>query len=389
MTEHSEHLDPEEGRAAEAFRAALSRHAAEVAPDVALPTRPSPRRGRWVAGAAALAVAASAVAGFAVMDRDRPGDGALDPAGEPPVVAEGWRGATFRDVTVQVPEDWGDASAPGPDWCADVPREPIDGPYVDLRGNGGFVFSIGCFDQESVPPGFGPDPEDQWIPHVRLVDLTQDDLERIPDGMTTHEGWTLRARTLGDVQVRLLTDASTEDVAEAIVASAQQSGLGALGCDTTSPAQEQPREDRPVVPSEGSLSAVDPGNVRGLLVCQYDRVGPDGPGLRAERLGDVDAARSWLSAVLGAPRTGGPDQPENCSEPWESGMTLVVHPLGPDGERLATAYVAYDACAGNGVRDGETTWELTRDTCAALFGERVVFWSGNGEAAKRCMPEQR
>lgn len=189
--------------------------------------------------------------------------------------------------------------------------------------------------------------------------------------------------------MRLLTDASTEDVADAIVASATRGDAGALGCDTTSPAQEQAREGRPVVPREGNLAAVDPGEVQGLLVCQYDRVGPDSPGLRAERLAAAGTARSWLAAVLGAPSTGGPDEPENCSEPWESGMTLVVHPLGSGGERLATAYVAYDACAGNGVRDATTTWELTRETCAALFSDRVVFWSGNGEAARRCMPAQR
>lgn len=384
-----EQPEPEGGRAADAFRAALARHADEVVPDLALPTRPARRRGRWLAAGAAVAVAASAVVGFALVDRDRPGDGALDPAGEPPAIAEGWRGVTFRDVTVQVPEEWGDASAPGPDWCADVPREPIEGPYVDLRGTGTFVFSVDCLEKERVPAGFGPDPQRQWIPHLRLIDLTQDDPERIPDGTSTLGGWTLRARTIGDVQVRLLTDASTEGVADQIVASATSSDVGALGCDTRSPAQEQPHEGRPVVPSAGDLGAVDLDEVQALLVCQYDRVGVDEPGLRAERLADAATGRAWLDATLAAPRTSGPDQPENCLDPWESGMTLVVHPLDVDGARLATAYVAYDACAGNGVRDATTTWELTRDTCAALFAERVVFWSGNGEAARRCMPAQR
>lgn len=382
----SEQSEAEDGRAAVAFRAALARRADEVAPDVAVPTRPARARGRWGAAVAAVAVAASAVVGVTLVDRDGAGEGVLEPAGEPPAIAEGWRGVTFRDVTVQVPEEWGDQSAPGPDWCADVPRDPIEGPYVDLRGNGGFLFTIGCFDQDPVPPGFGPDPQDQWVPHLRFIDLTQDDPERIPDGATVHDGWTLRARTLGDVQVRLLTDASTEDVAERVMDSALQSVVGALGCDTTSPAQAQPAPGRPVVPSSGDLGSVDPDDVTGLLVCQHDRVGADGPGLRGERLVGAPGARAWLAATTTVPRGGGPDQPENCSEPWESAMTLVVHPLGVDGERLATAYVSYDACAGNGVRDATTSYELTRETCAALFGERVVFWSGNGEAARRCMP---
>lgn len=374
----------EDGRAAQAFRAALTR-AADEAPDVARPTRPAPRRGRWVAAGAALAVAASAVVALALADRGgAPGDGALDPAGEPPAVADGWRGVTFRDVTVQVPEEWGDGYAPRADWCIGEP-DPDAGPYVDV-GNAGFTAAIGCLQQPPVPPGFGPAPEEQWVPHLRLVDLTRDDGDEVVDGTTAHGGWTLRVRTIGDVQVRLLSDASTEDVAGEIMASAMTGDLGALGCDTTSPAQEQPREGEPVVPAEGDLGAVDPDEVQGLLVCQYDRVGDDVPGLRAERLAGAAAARAWLGAVREAPRTGGPDQPQNCMEPWESTMTLAVHPLDVDGSRLATAYVAYDACAGNGVRDASTTWELTRDDCAALFDGRVRFWSGNGEAAERCLP---
>lgn len=385
----SQQPEPEDGRAADAFRAALCRRADEVAPDVALPTRPARRSGRWVAAGAALSVAASAVVGFALVNRDRAADGALDPAGDPPAIAEGWRGVSFRDVVVQVPEEWGDASAPGPDWCADVPRDRIDGPYVDLRGSGGFFLTVGCAQQSPVPAGFGPDPQEQWVPHLRLVDLTSADAKDLPDGTTTFGVWTLHARTIGEVQVRLLSNASTEDVADEIVASAQTSDTGALGCDTTSPAQEQPREDRPVVPVAGDLAAVDPADVHGLLVCQYDRVGADGAGLRAERLGNAAVARAWLGAVLDAPRTGGPDQPQNCMEPWDSTMTLAVHPLGADGSRVATAYVAYDACAGNGVRDATTTWQLTRETCAVLFDERVRFVSGNGEAGARCAPSYR
>ena len=380
----SERTEPENGRAADAFRAGLARHADEVAPDVALPQRPARRPGRWVAAGAALAVAASAVVGFALLDRDRPGDGALDPAGEPPAIAEGWRGVTFRDVTVQVPEEWGDASAPGPDWCADVPRDPIEGPYVDFRGTGGVVRLIGCLETGRVPAGFGPDPEGQWVPHLKLVDLTSDDVTEVPDGMSTYEDWTLHARTIGDVQVRLLTDDSTASLADRVMASATQSDVGALGCDTTSSAQEQPAEGRPIIPSAGDLLSLDPEQLDSLLVCQYDRVGTGVPGLRAERLADAPAARAWLGAVLDAPSTGGPDQPQNCAEPWDSYMTLVVHPLDADGSRLATAYVSYDACAGNGIRDASTTWELTQDDCAALFDGRVRFWSGNGEAGARC-----
>lgn len=385
----SEQPEPEDGRAADAFRAALARHADEVTADVALPSRPARRPGRWVAAGAALAVAASAVVGVALVDRDRGGDGALDPAGEPPAVADGWRGVTFRDVTVQVPQEWGDASAPQSDWCADVPREPITGPYVDTDGGYGAVLDIGCGEQPPVPAGFGPDPEEQWVPHLTLLPAESAGLdEPVEDGTTTHDGWTLRVTTVGTVQLRLLTDASTEDVAEEILASAERSEVSVLGCDTTSPAQERPGPDRPVFAPAGDLESVDPDDVAALLVCQYQRIGADGPGLGTDRLVEGPAAGAWVEAVQDAPRGSGPDQPENCMEPWESGSSEVVHPLDRDGNRLAAVYLTTDACAGNGLRDATTTWQLTEATCAPVFGERVVWWGGQGVVAQVCQPDR-
>jgi hypothetical protein len=379
----SQQPEPEEGRAADAFRSALSRHADEVTADVALPSRPARRPGRWVAAGAALAVAASAVVGFALVDRDRGSDGGLDPAGEPPAIAEGWRGVTFRDVTVQVPEEWGDAAAPQSDWCVGSPSNPLGAPYVDTRLGFGGVLDIGCEEQRGLPAGFGPDPVEQWVPHLKMYD-TATLVDPVPDGSTTYEGWTMRVRTLGDVQVRLLTDASTEDVADEVLASAEQTEVGALGCETTSPAQEPVLPDDPASPPAGDLASLDRDEVRGLLVCQYDRLGTDRPGLRAERTLGTSLAQAWLAGVQQAPRSGGPDAPQNCLDPWESQEVLVVHPLGRDGERLATAYLTYDACAGNGLRDAETTYELTGDDCTPLFGDRITFGSGQSVVYGMC-----
>lgn len=381
--------EPEDGRAADALRAALSRAADDVATDLALPQRPTRRTGRWVGAGAALAVAASAVVGLALVDRDRPDADALDPAGQPLAIAEGWRGVTFRDVTVQVPEEWGDASAPGPDWCADVPRGPIERPYVDTDGGYGAVLGIGCPEQPSVPAGFGPEPQEQWVPHLTLLPVEVAGLdEPLENGTTTHDGWTLRVVTVGEVQLRLLTDGATEDAAEEILASAERSEVSVLGCDTTSPAQERPREDRPVVPTAGELAEVEPDDVSALLICQYARVGTDRPGLGAERLVEGRSARDWVAAVRDAPRGPGPDRPDNCLKPWESGSSEVVFPLDADGTRLAVVYVTADACAGNGLRDATTTYRLTEATCAPIFDERVVWWGGQGVVAQVCLPEQ-
>jgi len=207
----------------------------------------------------------------------------------------------------------------------------------------------------------------------------------VPDGTTTYQGWTLRARTIGVVQGRLLPDASTEDVAEEILASAQRSEVGALGCETSSPAQEPPPEpDEPVFAPAGDLASLDRSEVEGLLICQYDRVGTDRPGLQAERTFDAAPARAWLAGVQQAPRAGGPDARENCLDPWGSYEALVVHALGDGGSRLATAYVTHDACAGNEVRDASTTYQLTGDDCAPLFGDRIVLGSGQSVVYAAC-----
>ena len=75
--------------------------------------------------------------------------------------------------------------------------------------------------------------------------------------------------------MRLLTDASTEDVADGILGSVQRSDTGALGCETTSPAQEPVRPDDPAFSPAGDLDSLDRADVQGLLICQYDRVGTE------------------------------------------------------------------------------------------------------------------
>ena len=66
--------EPEDGRAADAFRAALARHAEEADSDAAVPVHPARRRGRWIATGAALAVAASAVAAASIGTPKIPAD---------------------------------------------------------------------------------------------------------------------------------------------------------------------------------------------------------------------------------------------------------------------------------------------------------------------------
>ena len=136
----------------------------------------------------------------------------------------------------------------------------------------------------------------------------------------------------------------------------------------------------------GDLAALDAEGVEALLVCQYERLGTDRPGLLAERRADRSEAQMWLAAVLASPRSGGPDSPHGCLDAWDSEMGEVVFPLAADGTRLAAAYVTADACAGNGLRDAATTYALTDGTCAPLFSERVVWWGGPSAVGRVCMP---
>lgn len=370
----ADHTDP---RAEAAFRSAFAEHARH-APDDRLEMS-SGRRRRWLPVAAAAAVLALlGGAGLAAVvggqESAPPGDGDTPTAasGELPAPEPGQRWVSWRDVAVQVPQEWGYGREPGEDWCADDGNrgEGRPQPYVALDPSYGGVLAIGCFADESGAPAiFGPAPEQLWQTHVALEAADG------PDVTETHDGWTTTTRTLGDVRVRLLTDDPA--ATEGILASATTFTTDQHGCDATSPAQAEEF----VRPPAFDVTEVE--GVDAISVCQYNRdAGLDRPGLMASHRVTGAEATGLLRGFQQAPEGGGPDRPQDCL-PDDYGDTVVVVRLHQDG-RTDDLHVYYDHCFGNGSDDGTTRRALTAETCAPLFAPPVTAWSYQSNLARIC-----
>lgn len=324
---------------------------------------------RWAPLAAVAAVLAVAGLGYGLSVL-LPGERAVeDPAvvtlGEP---AAGRQWVTWRNVAVQVPDSWASFGwEPGEDWCADFggdgPFEP--GPYVSYRSGLEMTLAIGCPPRDAdVPEAFGPAPEHLWRTHLGFgLDTGK------PDTTATYDGWTITRRTVGDVELRLLTDdvEATDDV----LGSAQTFTRDHHGCDITSPVDDE----QFVRPDAFDLSEVDA--VDSISVCQYDRAQElPGATLMGSHRITGQAASDLLAALKVAPEGGGPDRPETCTHDAFGDTALAIRLNGPDGVHDLHAY--YDHCFGNGIDDGTTRRELTRDSCAPLFVEPVRLFHASG-----------
>lgn len=363
-------------RAETALRRALTRQADAFEPVPLEPRADRRRRGRLVPVAAAAAVVL--VVGGGLVATGLLGDD--DPAGDgtsPAVVASGGedvRTVWWRDVAVDVPADWRDGAEPGPAWCAGG-ASTATGPYV-ARGTGGFTPAIACPPQEDGrPAAFGPAPQDLWAPHVTFADA--EGAGALADGEQAFDGWTVAVRTLGDVQLRVWSDASTSDVAEQVLASVRTFEVDPNGCDVRSPAQAE----QPVRPA-AAFDVAEVDRVDAIAVCQYDRHRGDGAGLVASRRVVGDDAATLLQGIRSAPVGGGPDRPQECLQTMSGDASLVVRLQR--GDRVDDLHVYYDWCSGNGLDDGTNRRELTAASCAPLFGGPVQAFSYSSFLAGRC-----
>jgi len=373
-----------------ALRDALSHHAGDVEP-VELDVTGARRRTPWRAWAA-VAAAAVLVAGTAVgvtwwTDDDGTSAGPSENisdgqhAGDrlPPPEA-GWRYESYRDIVVQVPDDWGYGSAPGSDWCAvleDGPATYPTEPFVDTSGANSLVFAILCSPTpEQVPLGMEA-PERLWATHISLGEPRDPDSD-VPDGATEHDGWTRITTTVGHARFTILADQAHLAEAHQVADSARIVTADHNGCDAISPIQEGlfPRPPHPF-----DLTSI--GSVEAIAVCQYAVPGrPGEPGLIASRLLTGEAANSELGALQFTAIGSGPNDPDTCL-PAQTRETAVVLRLDPFTEPH-DIYGYYDTCAHNGFDDGTDVRQLTVDNCLPLWGERVLAWLSSSTTAGRC-----
>ena len=319
--------------------------------------------------------------------------GATTPAAQ--VSASDWRWVGIRNIEVLAPRTWGfDYEAVRPDcidprnpardpWAKDVPEAP----YVTVGTPERGVPAIGCLrEREPGDPGpaFGDLPFSLWMPFVKL-EQARPDLEDPgrADGDWEYEGWRLTRETIDAVQVTVLAPPDRPSLGTDVLGSVRQVETTSLGCASTSPVQA-------VKFARPSGAAVPPAaKVAAVAICHYSRMS-SGRGLEGSRRVTGHEARDLVEAILDAPASAGPDEPENCVKDMFGDTALTLRFFeGPEETKtpIAEAYVYYDWCFGNGIFDSQGARQLTRANCSPLFAKPPVsFWSGQMVVAGVCGP---
>jgi hypothetical protein len=297
----------------------------------------------------------------------------------------GWRWESYRDLAVQVPDDWPYDLSPGSDWCthtrdgeaAPFPTEP----FVDLStSTNRAVRAIQC-DLTRLENDLAAAPPEYWAPHLWFEGAPlRDSRPEIPDGTRKEGGWTRIVRTVGGGRVGVLTDEAHLEIAERIVESARLIDTDHLGCASRSPIQEgrfPPPADR--------FEVSDLYRIDSMTVCLYDLYARlPAPGLLGSARLEGAEANAVLAVIRDSPVGGGPDTPETCARD-EYGDTAIVLRL-TEGKRSRFVHVFYDTCFGNGFDDGTTKRRLTEAGCAPLWRGRVVTFTGSSRPFAVCHP---
>ena len=316
-------------------------------------TSSRPHRARWVAGGAALAVAATVTAVAVVGDRVAvPGGDPPPVAGEPVPVPPDWRAESWRGLTVSVPPDWGYGGAPMADGVACFPsamkaadgsdQRDESGPYV---GRPIAVTDVCVGDVDEGPTA------DPTAPYVWLgagVEAGTDDLG---------DGWV--RETVAAYGTTLSVTTNDENLRAQILGSARPTRL----CPTELPG-----------PPEPATSSIDDdlASASGLTVCAYHA--EDGGPVTLTYAADRDdvAAEAWLALVEG------PQDRLRCGSPDEGFEWVVLRfegtgDVGPDS--LSREVVVHLGGAGC------PRVQLDQGTALVLSPELVETWATGGISA--------
>ena len=240
-----------------------------------------PRRARWVAGGAALAVAATVTAVAVLSDTvPLPGRDPTPLAGDPVPVPSEWRAESWQGLTVSVPPDWGYGGAPMADGVACFPSAMKAADGSDQRDESGPYVGrpIAVTDVCVGDVGEGP-TADPTAPYVWLgagVDVGTDDLG---------DGWVRETVAAYGSTLSVTTD--DETLRAQILGSARPTRL----CPAELPGPPEPAHTSSI---DNILT-----EAKGLTVCAYHAEG-DGPvtlTYAADR--DDIAAEAWLALVRG------------------------------------------------------------------------------------------
>jgi hypothetical protein len=375
---HSE-LDLE-GRLRE--KLAAIQPAATVDPAVARRRAQNRHRGAVLA-VTVLAVVLFAGAGTMLWSPWLPGKGgrgqvigtpaASTPTQVPSTAAE-WRTEWYRDVSFEVPPDWGYGLQPAADWCAEHRdgSPAYDYSYVSL-GRRQIVRAIGC------DPGFAP----LAVQGEHVAVFVPGPAEDYAGGTVADGDWWISVGFAGSVIV--LAVSKDRELAKRITASAQ------LASDPPCPATNGVSGFPVVTPAtESDLRVL--GDVESAVVCQYD---PDSDvegaplpgGLRAVRRLAKGPAESLLSTLRAAPLNESECRPAPIDRTADIAVSLTFATADAAHEIWVNA-VGCPAGSGSvgGIEDGTTHHRvLTAEACRAILVEPVRLSHANGDVGRSCL----
>ncbi len=282
----------------------------------------------------------------------------------PPTEQGSWRAEQYRDITFEVPADWGYDFETGPDWC--VESQQGGGPerrsYVAL-GPRPLVLGIDCG---------GPMPDDLIVEHVTVLEPAE--AHDYPSGQQADgrtrlgRGFWQVTRTIGTIQLRAVSRSS--DLAQRIADSAAPAGDDAL-CPPSSPMHARPE------PSD--VTDYDP--IDRLVLCQFE-----GHSLRAATSVAGAEAQHLVDAIADRPVE--PDDAD-CSGHDRRGLDLSVVIRAESDQRSQEIFLRLDSCPDSsfysgGFDDGTNVRTPDRATCQSVVRPPLLMQGGGETAYKLC-----
>ena len=259
---------------------------------------------------------------------------------------DGWHWESYETVQVQVPNSWTDTFYSHLWTC-----EPIvygqPSPAVPKTGEIGRPVRGAVTMQDCGPV---PEPADR-VPHLWF-----DDEGRSPGVYRHDHGWLEEVRVVGGVHLSAFGN-DPELLRRILDSAVPIDGKDAYGCSATPP----PVVGDGVRPTGPGLDGI--GEVQSVRICGYGIDGlPQDAQLLAGTALSGQEARELVDALRAAPAGSGPNIPYNCETRFRDDLLVTVR--GSAGEQELS--VRYNTCNHNGIDDGTTARQLTRDTLLPL-----------------------
>ncbi|ONI66872.1 hypothetical protein BWI15_27165 [Kribbella sp. ALI-6-A] len=275
---------------------------------------------------------------------------------ETPVAAEhaGWRWETYRNVQLQVPDDWAQDLYAGVKFCgADWTEQK-----AVVRRPGDFI----TVEQPECPTEVRP------TRHVAPSVMFAGDR---PEVIRFADGWTKETRRIGE---QLVTVTSADDALRAKIFSTAGvvTSVDGYGCDPASPLA---RDEVLRPAASGGLTSV--GKVKSVSVCRYSGGAPiyreDGTPYPPKALGMEASSRltgavaeRFVRDLIAAPLGTGPTVTTWRVCGADPGREVVVLRVNGSEHDQDVIY-RYAGCKHNGTDDGTTLRRATMATAKVIF----------------------